>query len=692
MGQPSSDCMFCDFKGRITFHLRMSPTCLQKWQKIPYLQMKGSDNAFITKVAVLLGMCPVPYCPEMGGDHKTLPRACVDWWRETGSKILGWRGIDGSTTARAISEKLSNLKKNHKKRGKGDNYRDWHELQHSQRVNSGQRGGGGHDERTEEDHPPRPCEWCETEVPLSLHLADAQSCLHNYTSKYLPYHGGLYAQNTRLAILDLGLMLEFCINPTCTTKWGDLSNHLLGPCGSYYQREGAVNLPSWKESSFVNEAYVKFKSRRHYVKTLFEAHQGRLQIYTRGINEMLRIVCRSCRLQGPFLDRANHRMECVGTLAGDNGVLPIWQCGECRSSEKEEVQVQAAKLQEVGSPGEENDDTLKPIRVDTLGGGSRVVYVPAFLVPDHPRVNAILSQSTTILVPKSPEAVDNIGDDAFLRAADIKTSLKSLTRFLSTRPPPASLDASLSVVYKRKLADIREERLKLMKSMSSSKGEITSRNPREANIVDQKAHWDATQQLCLTNTCPWSLGGKQQMVEESLARSCVNGQVKTSVSLHLLKSVAFDNPPLVKVIESTYAVNGVLPILSLAPIVLRHVQGKLELLRKHVISCIYNNWDLEVDFLRDEWTVVLKGFLYSEEYEKLNKKIARGGVTADDLINTIIANPHIFPTVSLDSQRICDLYGMNIERAQVSLFCSPPSGPTSHEGRMDRLIVVRLTG
>ena len=128
MGQPSSDCMFCDFKGRITFHLRMSPTCLQKWQKIPYLQMKGSDNAFITKVAVLLGMCPVPYCPEMGGDHKTLPRACVDWWRETGSKILGWRGIDGSTTARAISEKLSNLKKNHKKR--------------SQRSSNGEHGSG----------------------------------------------------------------------------------------------------------------------------------------------------------------------------------------------------------------------------------------------------------------------------------------------------------------------------------------------------------------------------------------------------------------------------------------------------------------------------------------------------------------------------------------------------------------------
>ena len=159
------------------------------------------------------------------------------------------------------------------------------------------------------------------------------------------------------------------------------------------------------------------------------------------------------------------------------------------------------------------------------------------------------------------------------------------------------------------------------------------------------------------------------MVEESLARSHVNGQVKTSVSLILLKRVAVDNEPLVKVIESTYAVNGVLPILSLAPIVLQHVQGKVELLRKHVISSLYSNWDLEVDFLRDEWTVVLRGFLYSEEYENLNKKIAgQGAATAHDLLNTVIANPHIFPTVSLDSQRISDLYGMDVERAQVNLF------------------------
>lgn len=294
----------------------MAESCLQQWRKIPYLQMKGSDETFITKVAVVLGQCPVPSCPpEMMGVHKTLPTGCLEWWIEKGPLLLGWKGVDGSTTAREMMQKISDLKKNHKKRGRGHEH-DWQHLRQSQGTNSGRRGNIGRDERTEEDQPPRTCEWCETDAPLSLHLRDAESCIQNYRSKYLPYHGGLYAGNERLAILDLGLVLEFCINPTCTTEWGGLARHLRGPCRSFYEGEGASVLSSWKES---NDAFVKLKGRRHYVKTLFQAHQGRVQIYTRAMGEMLKIVCTSCRLQGPFLDREAHRMECLGTKGLTNG-------------------------------------------------------------------------------------------------------------------------------------------------------------------------------------------------------------------------------------------------------------------------------------------------------------------------------------------------------------------------------------
>lgn len=572
--------------------------------------------------------------------------------------MLGWKGVDGTTTERAMKEKISNLKKNQRRRNR-DESQTLHRSNRAKAVEG--------DQRVEENYSSRPCEWCQTEVPLSLHLKEAESCLRNYRSKYLPYQSGLYAINARLALFDLSLVRDFCINPSCTTKWDDLSHHLQGPCIDFYQREGALIFSTWKEDDSVKETYVKLKNRRYRVKSSFEAHQGRVEIYTTEMDKMLKNVCCNCGLQGPFLENPNHKMVCIGTEPTENG-LPVWECQECQSIQRQDMHVLVKKLQEMGSPGQEIDDTLKPVRIeDSSNGGSRVVYIPASLVPDQPCVSMMLPQSTTILVPKNPDGLDEIGEEAFIRTDDVKSKMKSLTSFLTKRPSPTSLDVTLSVLYQKKLCDIREERLKLVHLMSTSKGEITSRDRKEANILDRKGHYDATQQLCLTNTCSWSEGAKQRMMEESLSRASVNGQVKTKVSLLLTKSVAVDNPHLVKVIESALVVNGVRPILSLAPIVLQHVQGKVELLRKYVFSSIYNNWDLAVEFLRDEWTVVLRGFLYSEEYENLNKRVARLGATAGDLLGTILENPHILPTVSLDSQRIADLYGMNMERAQVNI-------------------------
>ena len=631
--------------------------------------MKGSNEKVVVKAAVVMMQCPVPYCPEPGGKHQTLPRACLDWWRKEGSQILALKGIDYNTTGKTINEKISQLRRNHNYRGKSATKNHEGNPTRQEPADSAtaeqQRGT-----ISQEQPQARTCEWCQTVVPLVSHLKNAEICLQHYRGTYLPYQSGIYTQNTHLSIFDLGLVRDFCINPSCSTEWKDLAQHLRGPCINYYQREGLLIFNGWKDNESPKDIYVKLKRRREYVKALVEAHQGRVQNYIKDMDEMLRIVCRRCRLQGPFLDRAEHKMELTGTVATEYGLSSVWHCGNCRSTEGQDLQVQTAKLQEVGSPGQDHNDTLKPVRIEDISGsGSHVVFAPASLFPNQPRDDSVdLLQSTTILVPKFPEALITIGDEALLRAAENKLTLKSLTNFFSKRPSQTSLDVTLSMLFKKKLLDIREERTKLMVSMSTSKGEIISRNhPKQANIKDRVPHYDATLNLCLNNTCSWSQGCKQQKMVESSARARINGQVKTRVSLVLLKKLAFDNPKLEKVLESTFLVNGLLPTMSLAPIVLQHVEGKVELLRKHVLASIYNNWDLEVNFSRDEWTVELVGFLYSEEYENLNKLIARKRATSDDLINTIIDHPHIFPTVSLDSQRIADLYGMSMERAQVKL-------------------------
>ena len=205
-----------------------------------------------------------------------------------------------------------------------------------------------------------------------------------------------------------------------------------------------------------------------------------------------------------------------------------------------------------------------------------------------------------------------------------------------------------------------------MHSMSISKGEIKSRDPKQASVIERKAHYDATKNLCLTKTCPWSLGQQQLMMDESSARSHVSGQMKTRVTLGLTKKVATDNQELREVIEITYQRHGVIPLLSIAPLVLKHVKAKVALLEKHIFSNLYNNWDLEVMFEKEEWTVILSGFLYSEEFEMINKRMAVQGVSGNDIVSTILDHPQICPTVSLDPQNIADWCSISMERAQVT--------------------------
>ena len=270
--------------------------------------MKGSDEKVVVKAAVVLMQCPVPYCPEPDGKHQVLPRACLDWWREEGSKILALKGVDNNTTGKTINEKISQLRRNHNYRGKSATKN--HETSRSRQeladnASAEKQPGTNNQEQLQA----RTCEWCQTVVPLASHLKNAGSCLQHYRGTYLPYQSGIYTKNTHLSIFDLGLVRDFCTNPSCSSEWKDLAQHLRGPCINYYQREGSLIFNGWKENESPKDIYVKLKSRREYVKALVEAHQGRVQNYNKDMDEMLRIVCSRCRLQGPFLDRTEHKME-----------------------------------------------------------------------------------------------------------------------------------------------------------------------------------------------------------------------------------------------------------------------------------------------------------------------------------------------------------------------------------------------
>ena len=257
-----ADCKFCNFRGRIAFHLRMTPACVVEWRA--NLHVKGSDENVIVKAAVLLMQCPVPFCPEPGGKHQMLPRACLDWWREEGSKILALKGVDNNTTGKTMNEKISQLRRNHNRRGKSvtknhENSCTEHEL--ADEASAEQQRGTSSQEQPQT----RTCEWCQTGVPLASHLKYAESCLQHYRGTYLPYQSGIYTQNTPLSIFDLGLVRDFCINPSCSSEWNDLAHHLRGPCITYYQRAGDLIFNGWKENQSPNDMYYKLKKRREKV-------------------------------------------------------------------------------------------------------------------------------------------------------------------------------------------------------------------------------------------------------------------------------------------------------------------------------------------------------------------------------------------------------------------------------------------
>ena len=87
---------------------------------------------------------------------------------------------------------------------------------------------------------------------------------------------------------------------------------------------------------------------------------------------------------------------------------------------------------------------------------------------------------------------------------------------------------------------------------------------------------------------------------------------------------------------------------------------------EHIVSKLYDQWDLQVNFKEDNWCVELVGFLYSAEYDKINEAIACGGVNLSDIVAAVTRNPQIQPTASLDPQWIADCYGIG-EDAEVSV-------------------------
>ena len=146
----------------------------------------------------------------------------------------------------------------------------------------------------------------------------------------------------------------------------------------------------------------------------------------------------------------------------------------------------------------------------------------------------------------------------------------------------------------------------------------------------------------------------------------MNGCIKIKVEMTVLKNLAVDSPHLRDIISETLRFLGPTSLISTAPLVLNYLKAKVDLLMKHVIAQSYQNWDLDLQFSEQEWTVQMVGFLFCKEFEEFNGKIARGEAAEDEFAKEARKYQHMLPTTTTSKNRLMEDYSIDEEFAEVS--------------------------
>ena len=672
LSQPSDEAPVCacQFSGALADHLRGSDQCVAALREDPMLlQLKASGELFIVKATLILGRCPASKCP--GGPHRQIPNHCISWWRKIGWPLMGWTGSNTTADSHTIKEKIRRFRKNFRHRNMNITKRISQESgQPSQAGFSGKSNAA----ENQISFGAGACQFCNYNGPLASHLHEANSCLLAYLEQHLPNRAHMYRGKTRLAVFDLGLVCMFCANPRCGESLENerLAQHLERHCLEFYQTEVSQVL-NWTQNLNLVSVVDKLKFRKSRLKN-FKGNVRCTQGLQQELAEVLRFVCSKCSLQGPLLDSGVHQIWGAGVNLTTGG--PLWECARCRGNDETHqglVEHAIERVVELGSATELDDNLKKVVVDDPVKQKKRVVFVPGSILLDSEAEAAGVEDNeldpnyTTVVVPKNPEALDQIGDDALERANNNRKQLEGVAEFYGRRHLSAPVTETLSVFYRLKLAQIRVERLKMLRNRKkTSKGKVISRDPNLADVKERKPHYAETQKFCFTNICSWSTAAQTKRSRESAGIAYVNGQVKIKVEVTLLKKLAVDNPLLHNIIYGIFSsTHGPVPLISVAPSVLNFLKAKLKLMIKHIISPTFSNWDLELMFAKQDWTAKVVGYLYCKEFEELNTKIARSGMSSTEIAKEVRKHPTVLPTTTLKAERIMRDYSITDGRAQV---------------------------
>ena len=674
-------CEICDYKGFIAFHLRHSNGCVRQLRSKPgFLSIKGTDECFIIKFALLAGECPSSTCPT--GRHTALPEECLEWWIIEGWLTLGWRGAREDADATVIDSKIKNFLSKHKSKSRHQQL-----LESQPAITHSQPSAA--DNTSERFNENNKCGSCNQVVDLISHFHEAEECLKVYVRHHLPkdFCGGMMdAINMRKSIFHLSIIIGICARVQCPARnsFRYIAQHLNRneDCLDFYRNEGVlIVLPNWREDASAHIVGRKIAGikRSLYEKKVKERTRGYLS-FQKELSGLLERACSGCGAMSPDAEDVASTMTTCGRDDFDN---QLWMCPSCvmssnnleeiRRRTSERLQNMTERLKKTENR-EENDFSL--LRISP----SKAVLAPT-LIHDSDGLPFVAPDfSTVILVPQQPPALETLLGLSN-SALEQRTELNEYVQDVLRSPIFTDFGDTFFCLYRSLLGNIRHKMNKILRGISSvARGEVVSLNPNVTTAVKRNPNLRMTLAGALQEECCWSLPYQEHRSMESKTRSQFNGRAKIFICgtivddlkdcelrrVLLVGCKAFVNPSVTafEEIEGNPATESF--ITKMAPIILKYIHAKAKLFVKHIIAPHYSSYDLKLRFHTDKLRVQIEGYLWPKQFDMINQSMAEYPETSilPDVVDEVTENKGSLPTATLCWREISETYEIEEIRAK----------------------------
>ena len=668
-------CDICGACCRIASHLRRPGECLRQLKLLPQFQFPGGDKdeVFITRIALLIGECPNPSCSS-GRHPDQIPPDCVGWWKSDGWKIMRWRGDKERADNDILKEKIRDFVRRHKKK---DN-------RHSQagarsQVSQCEIGVAG--SITAESG--LKCSSCEEEGDLMQHLLASSQCRLAYVKHFLTDD----EVDSQTSLFQLSISLNMCARLGCTERKGFtyLASHLdrSEECLEFYQSEGVkLGFPNWDPSASSRIISKKISQiRRQMKESRAKMSSSSCEKFKGELSHLLEHVCRKCGKMGPGVGDGEFRLLGGWTWLSDQGAEEGWFCPDC-TEESAEYTDTLEKLKEdterlKKSPSSQTD-SFKMVKSTS---STRTIVAPTCLIEGIADVsNAIPSLSTRILVPQDATAIRAIMGHCD-EAIEDRVELKRCTSELMNKPFVTDFEATVSCLYRTFLAEVRHKmKIMTMALAKSARGKIISFDQNLTSARKSNPNLKMTLEGALRDLCAWSLPYQKLKSLESAARANINGRVKVYLKGTIIKGLEDENLRRIILLGFRCFANGNITsfeqlenhpgleaiITNMAPVILRFVRDKVKLFVRHIVKPNFSNYDLRLDIADHGLDVKLVGYLYTKQFDKVNRTLAENPQIQmiPDITDQIIAAEEVKPTTSLNWETVADNYKVGELRAK----------------------------